>query len=182
VQVDLRVLAATQQSIDQLVRAGRFRADLLGRLGGFTITVPPLRERIEDLGLLTAAILQRHAGAQAAEYRLTADACCALLQRRWPLNVRELDRVLQAAVELARAKKEIGVEHLGTEPRLAEPGELPHAELEAQLRRLLKLRGGNISAVAREMGKARMQIHRWMAQFGIKPDEFRVGDGDPDGS
>jgi transcriptional regulator of acetoin/glycerol metabolism len=95
--------------------------------------------------------------------------------------VRELDRVLQAALELARAKKEIGVEHLGTEPRLAEPGELPPAELEAQLRRLLKLRGGNISAVAREMGKARMQIHRWMAQFGIKPDEFRVTD-DPEGS
>jgi DNA-binding NtrC family response regulator len=180
VQVDLRVLAATQQSIDQLVRAGRFRADLLGRLGGFTITVPPLRERIEDLGLLTAAILQRHAGAQAPEYRLTADACCALLQRRWPLNVRELDRVLQAALELARARKEIGVEHLGAEPRLTEPTELPPAELEAQLRRLLKLRAGNVSAVARELGKARMQVHRWMAQFGIKADEFR-GPGDPEG-
>jgi DNA-binding NtrC family response regulator len=173
VQVDLRVLAATQQSIDQLVRAGRFRADLLGRLGGFTITVPPLRDRIEDLGLLVAAILQRHAGPQAAEYRITADACCALLQRRWPLNVRELDRVLQAALELGRAKKEIGVEHLGTEPRLSEPGELAPAELEAQLRRLLKLRAGNISAVAREMGKARMQVHRWMAQFGIRVEEYR---------
>jgi transcriptional regulator of acetoin/glycerol metabolism len=181
VQVDLRVLAATQQSLDQLVRAGRFRADLLGRLGGFTITVPPLRDRTEDLGLLTATILQRHAGAQADEFRLTADACCALLQRRWPLNVRELDRVLQAAIELARAKKEIGVEHLGVEPRLAEPTELPPAELEAQLRRLLRVRGGNISAVAREMGKARMQVHRWMSQFGIKPGDFReAGGDDPD--
>jgi transcriptional regulator with PAS, ATPase and Fis domain len=183
VQVDLRVLAATQQHLDELVRAGRFRADLLGRLGGFTITVPPLRERTEDLGLLAATILQRHAGAAAADYRLTADACCALVQRRWPLNVRELDRVLQAALELARAKKEIGVEHLGPEPRLAEATELPPAELEAQLRRLLRLRAGNVSAVARELGKARMQVHRWMTQFGIKPGDFREGGAgeDPEG-
>ena len=175
VQTDLRVLAATQQSLDELVRAGRFRADLLGRLGGFTITVPPLRDRTEDLGLLVAAILERHAGADAANYRLTADACCAILRRRWPLNVRELDRVLQAALELARDKKEIGLDHLGAEPRLGAPSELPAAELEAELVRLLRMRGGNVSAVARDLGKARMQVHRWMAQFGIRPADFRDG-------
>jgi transcriptional regulator with PAS, ATPase and Fis domain len=179
VQVDLRVLAATQQSLDQLVRAGRFRADLLGRLGGFSIIVPPLRDRIEDLGLITAAILERHAGAEAAGFRLTADACCALLARRWPLNVRELERVLQAAIELARASKEIGVEHLGAELRLTPTGALAHPDIEAELRRLLRLRAGNVSAVAREMGKARMQIHRWMSQFGIRSDEFRSGGEDP---
>jgi transcriptional regulator with PAS, ATPase and Fis domain len=177
VQVDLRVLAATQLSLDELVRAGRFRADLLGRLGGFTITVPPLRDRTLDLGLLTAAILERHAGPDAAAFRLTADACAALVTRRWPLNVRELERVLQAAIELARASKEIGVEHLGVEPRLAPTGDLDPMDLEVELRRLLRLRAGNISAVAREMGKARMQIHRWMAQFGIQPGEFRSGEG-----
>jgi DNA-binding NtrC family response regulator len=175
VQIDLRVLSASQQGLDELVRAGRFRADLLGRLGGFTITLPPLRARAEDLGLLTAALLERHAGADAPAFRLTADAVCALLSRRWPLNVRELERVLQAAVELCRAGKEIGVEHLGTEPRLAPAAELGHDELEAELRRLLQLRGGNVSAVARDMGKARMQIHRWMGQFGIRSDDFRGG-------
>ena len=55
----------------------------------------------------------------------------------------------------------------------SDPGALSLDDLEAELRRLLRLRGGNISAVAREMGKARMQIHRWMAQFGIEPSEFR---------
>jgi transcriptional regulator with PAS, ATPase and Fis domain len=178
VQVDLRVLAATQQSLEQLVRAGRFRADLLGRLGGFTVNLPPLRDRIEDLGLLTAAILQRHGGAEAAALRLTADACSALLARRWPLNVRELERVLQAGIELARSGQEIGVEHLGPELRLARPDELDPPDREAELRRLLRLRGGNVSAVAREMGKARMQIHRWMAQFGINAEDYRA-DGEP---
>ena len=180
VQVDLRVLAATQQNLEQLVRDGRFRADLLGRLAGFTIVVPPLRERPEDLGLLIAALLVRHAGDEAArEFRFTADACCALLERRWPLNVRELERVLQAAIELARDRREIGVEHLGTEPRLAAtvaPSSDAPADLEAELRRLLRLRAGNVSAVARDMGKARMQIHRWMAQFGIRAEDFRGGE------
>jgi transcriptional regulator of acetoin/glycerol metabolism len=172
VQVDLRVLSATQLGLDELVRAGRFRADLLGRLGGFSITVPPLRERTLDLGLLTAAILERHAGPDAAAYRFTADACCALLARRWPLNVRELERVLQAAIELARSTKEIGVEHLGAELRLG-GADRPPADLEAELRRLLRQRGGNVSAVARDLGKARMQIHRWMAQFNIDPAQYR---------
>lgn len=178
VKVDLRVIAATQRNPEQLVREGSFRPDLLGRLAGFCLSLPPLRDRPEDLGLLVAAILERHAGAEATSYRLTADACCALLERRWPLNVRELERVLQAAVELARGSKEIGVEHLGSEPRVSEPGELGRDELEAELKRLLRLRAGNVSAVARDMGKARMQIHRWMGQFGLDPETYRAGRDD----
>ncbi len=180
VQIDLRVLAATQQNLDQLVREGRFRADLLGRLAGFTLELAPLRQRSEDMGLLVAALLERYAGRDAANFRLTADACCALLERRWPLNVRELERVLQAALELARASQEIGLEHLGVEPRLSSPTELEPAALEAEVRRLMRLRAGNVSAIARDMGKARMQIHRWMAQFGIKAEEFRPPGAGPD--
>ncbi len=180
VRVDLRVVAATQQSLDTMVREGRFRADLLGRLAGFTINVPPLRDRIEDLGLLIAAILERHGGADASGYKITADACVALLERRWPLNVRELERVLQAALELARTTKEIGVEHLGAPHQLAPVGELAPTDLEAELLRLLRARNGNVSAVARDMGKARMQIHRWMTQFGLSPAEFRAADTSDD--
>jgi DNA-binding NtrC family response regulator len=175
VQVDLRVMAATQQSLDELAGSGRFRPDLLGRVSGFVINLPPLRERSEDLGLLAAAMLRRHAGADAAEYRFTADASAALLKRRWPLNVRELERTLQAALELARATREIGVEHLGVEPRLPSAPTPTLPRLESELRRLLHERQGNISAVARDMGKARMQIHRWMNQFGIKVEDFRGG-------
>jgi len=183
VQVDLRVIAATQQSLDQLVREGKFRADLLGRLSGFTIQIPPLRERVEDLGLLTAAILERHAGKDGGGYRITSDACCALLERRWPLNVRELERVLQAAIELGRDEKEIDVKHLSAEPRVAGPTDLSGPELQAEVVRLLRLRAGNVSAVARDMGKARMQIHRWMSHFGIKPDDFRPsGTGEDNGA
>ncbi len=189
IQVDLRILAATQQNLDAMVREGRFRADLLGRLAGFTINLSPLRDRAEDLGLLTAAVFDRHAGADASTFKINADAAVALVERRWPLNIREFERVLQAAMELAKPSREIGVEHLGPPPKLSSPGDMPASELEAELHRLLRLRAGNVSAVAREMGKARMQIHRWMNQFGLKPDDFRpagappIGaDSDPDSS
>ena len=66
-------------------------------------------------------------------------------------------------------------------PAWRDAAALPAADLEAELRRLLRLRAGNVSAVAREMGKARMQIHRWMTQFGIKTADFRGdGAGEPD--
>jgi transcriptional regulator of acetoin/glycerol metabolism len=185
VQVDLRVLAATQRGLDELCREGRFRADLLGRLSGFALHMPPLRDRREDLGILIAALLARHAGADAAAFRLNADAICALFERRWSLNVRELERVLQAAVELCREGKEIGVEHLPAEARLDRLDaavSLSGDDLAGELTRLLRARHGNVSAVARDLGKARMQIHRWMSQFGIDPADFRLpqGSADPD--
>jgi MoxR-like ATPase len=176
VKVDVRVIGASQHSLEDLVREGRFRADLLGRLAGFSLTLPPLRERIEDLGLLIATMLERYAGGDAGAYRFTADACVELARRQWPLNVRELERVVQAAVELARAKKEIGVEHLGAAPRLQDQPVSGDA-LKDELVRVLNLHQGNISATARQMGKARMQIHRWMNQFGLRAEDFRPGGG-----
>jgi transcriptional regulator of acetoin/glycerol metabolism len=130
------------------------------------------------MGLLVAGLLGRHAGAEAGRYRITADACVALFKRPWTLNVRELDRTLQSAVVLARDGREIGVEHIGSPPG-AEPDEesAPNAAqaLREKLVGALTRHGGNISAVSREMGKARMQIHRWMDQLGIDAESFRKG-------
>jgi transcriptional regulator with PAS, ATPase and Fis domain len=176
VRVDVRILAATQRRLDDLVAGGSFRADLLGRLAGYTLTLPPLRARLEDMGLLVAALLKRHAGAVAAQYRITADACTALFKRLWPLNVRELDRTLQSALVLAAETKEIDLDHIG-----GPPGSEGASEVVGQMSQKLRERlldalarhSGNVSAVARDMGKARMQIHRWMDQFSIDPETFR---------
>jgi DNA-binding NtrC family response regulator len=174
VKVDVRVIGATQRNLQELVGKGTFRADLLGRLTGYSFTLPPLRDRLEDMGLLVQAFFDRHAGIEAASYKLTADAVVDLMQRPWVLNVRELERVIQAAVELARAgKREIGVEHLPP-PAQAPPSPAEgEANRKDELVRLLTLYKGNVSAVARQMGKARMQIHRWMDEHGIDPDTFR---------
>jgi transcriptional regulator with PAS, ATPase and Fis domain len=180
VRVDVRVIAATQRRLDELVETGRFRADLLGRLAGYTLSLLPLRLRLEDVGLLVATLLARHAGADATKFRLTSEACVALFRRSWPLNVRELDRTLQSAVVLAHADKEIGVDHIGGPPGVGVTPEENEAEqkLRERLVESLTRHRGNISAVARELGKARMQIHRWMNQLGIDPRFFRPPGGE----
>ncbi len=175
VRVDVRIIAATQRRLDDLVEHGEFRADLLGRLAGYTLTLPPLRSRSEDMGLLVAALLKRHAGTEAPQYRLTADAVTAIYKRAWPLNVRELDRTVQSAVVLSREEKEIDLDHLGggAEPAADEPADATSAKLHDRLVESLQRHAGNVSAVARDMGKARMQIHRWMDLYGVDPDSFR---------
>lgn len=178
VPVDVRVIAATQPRLDQAVNAGAFRADLLGRLAGYTLRLTPLRERLIDLGLLVAQILQRYAPNNASNLRFTSEACVALFRRKWPLNIRELDQCLQAALVLARNKGEIDVADLGEETVLSPPPAPQGEELKLVLHESLKRHQGNISAVAREMGKARMQIHRWMERFDLSPEQFRDGGTD----
>ena len=173
VPVDLRVVAASHASLPDLVAAGRFRADLYARLAGATVALPPLGERREDIGLIAAAVLQRAAGEAAHAVRFEREAARALFLHRWPLNVRELEQALRAALALAGPDRRIGLAHLPEAIRGrggATPGD---PALRDQLLRLLAEHGGNISAVARAMGKARVQVRRWCRRFGVDPDAYR---------
>lgn len=175
--VDLRVVAATHRDLDELSRHERFRADLLARLSGFTVRLPSLRERLEDLGILIAALLARHADPSAT---ISVDAMRVLLRHNWPLNVRELEHCLRAALALSPSRIEI--EHLPSSIR--EPGTIhqpprTHRRLTSeQLARreelcaLLTQHGRNISAVARHLKKDRVQIRRWMKQLDVAIDEL----------
>jgi DNA-binding NtrC family response regulator len=177
VPIDLRVVAATNRDLDDLAATQRFRPDLLARLSGYRCTLPPLRERREDFGLLTAAVLER-IGQPALTF--SVEAARALLRYRWPLNVRELDKCLHAAAVLAGGGQ-VELEHLpealrqpdDAPPPAAEPKEGPDAQRREELVRLLRERGGNVTAVARDMGKARTQVQRWLRRFHIDPLSFR---------
>jgi transcriptional regulator with GAF, ATPase, and Fis domain len=109
IEADVRVVAATSRTA--LVKGARVQEALLGRLGAQPILLPPLRERVEDLGRLAAHFLEaagrRGEGAKAFE----AEAFHALLLHGWPLNVRELSKVIAEAVVLSRGAA-IGLEHL----------------------------------------------------------------------
>jgi sigma-54 dependent transcriptional regulator, acetoin dehydrogenase operon transcriptional activator AcoR len=109
IKVDLRVICATHHDLEMQVALGEFRADLYARLSGHSFVVPPLRERREDLGLLTVALLQRLAPGR--DVRFEPDAARALCRYDWPLNVRELEQCLMSALVLARGGP-IGLEHL----------------------------------------------------------------------
>jgi len=182
VRIDLRVVAATHQPLESLIARGVFRTDLLARLDGFTFTLHPLRERREDLGLLVANLLQAACGASRVPILATAVGR-ALVRYSWPLNIRELGHCLSRACALAREGGSIELSHLpapvrdaleadidgpaGTDP------EADDARLRAQLEALLVEHRGNIAKVARALGKARMQVHRWLKRFEIDPERYR---------
>lgn len=99
-RVDVRIIAATNRSLESLCKRGEFRWDLFYRLNAVEIAVPPLRARRDDIPYLVEAILQRAAEGQG--YRVAPDALDALSTYEWPGNVRELERVIERAVTLAR--------------------------------------------------------------------------------
>jgi hypothetical protein len=182
VKVDLRVVAATHRPLDRMVAEGTYRADLLARLAGYRHLLPPLRARREDLGIIVGDLLRRAELPGAAELCLSTAAGRRLFAHDWPLNIRELGQSLSVAAALARAGV-IEAEQLPIAPAPA-PVAAPRAvtaeadlddpeTLRKTLVALLEQHRGNISHVARDLGKARMQIHRWMKRFGLDPDSFR---------
>jgi transcriptional regulator with GAF, ATPase, and Fis domain len=181
--IDLRVVAATHRDLDEMARHGRFRDDLLARLNGFALHLPPLRERLEDFGLVTASILAQHAQ---PDTTISVEAMRLLLAYAWPLNIRELEHCLRGA--LAVSPSRIDVEHLPRsirDSRPVDPIVLPtptlapvaaaprriltpeQLALREELRAVLKEHRGNISAAARHFGKERIQIRRWIKQLEI---------------
>ena len=176
IKVDVRVVSATHQDIPARITAGRFRQDLYARLSGFEMTLPALRDRREDLGTLIAAILLRVA-AQPEHITLHRLAARALFRYAWPLNIRELEQALRSA-DLLVSSGEIRLEHLPEVIRTHVPKNVSgmkteERELRERIIELLRDHGGNISAVARAMGKARVQIRRWCERWEIEVSQFR---------
>ncbi|HSS00486.1 MAG TPA: sigma 54-interacting transcriptional regulator [Kofleriaceae bacterium] len=177
VKVDVRVVAATHQDVKQRLVDGRFRSDLYGRLSGFELTLPPLRDRREDLGLLIASILTRVCP-DPSQISLNKPVARALFRYPWPQNIRELENALRAAVGLSDGG-ELRLEHLSRALREPEPppgGPLLTTKdraLREQLIELLRDSGGNVSAVARAMQRAPVQIRRWCNRLQIDVTDFR---------
>src|SRR3954463_3760781 len=99
-RLDLRVVAATHRDLDQMVRAGTFRRDLLARLSGVTLELAPLRDRPEDVPLLIASLLRKLAP-ERREVKLAPEAARLLLEHHWPLTVRGLEQALAGALALS---------------------------------------------------------------------------------
>jgi pSer/pThr/pTyr-binding forkhead associated (FHA) protein len=176
VKVDVRVLAASHQDLQRRIADGRFRQDLYGRIAGFEITMPALRDRREDLGTLIAGMLPRIA-AQPERFTLHRDAACALMRYEWPQNIRELEQALRTAVALTDDGK-LRLEHLPDAIVSYRPaGNIALSVDDNQLRgRLVELLGrhaGNVAAVARAMDRAPVQIRRWCRRLRIDLATFR---------
>jgi transcriptional regulator with PAS, ATPase and Fis domain len=97
-RVDIRLIAATNRDLREMVRNNQFREDLFHRLNVFTIALPPLRERLEDIPLLASHFLGMFTKSQGKSVRLGDDALSAMKRYSWPGNVRELRNVLERAM------------------------------------------------------------------------------------
>jgi transcriptional regulator of acetoin/glycerol metabolism len=177
VKVDLRVVAATHRAVGVLATRGEFRADLLARLAGHTHKLPPFNERREDIGVVLAGMIAREGW---TSLTFTPAAMRALYSYSWPLNVRELQQCLARAVALSGGA--VDVVHLPPEVAAAAPAEIdedtPPEENDARalkeaLVQALVEHKGNVTQVARVMGKGRTQIQRWLQRFRIDPDHYR---------
>jgi transcriptional regulator with PAS, ATPase and Fis domain len=179
--IDLRAIAATHHDLKRLVREDRFRHDLLARLEGLTLKLPPLRDRAEDIPLLMVVLLRKLAP-ERPDVKFTPAAAQAILDHDWPLNIRELEQALAGAVALSgialTGSVPIDVGHLpetmlrftGPKPRELTPDEARHRD---QLLDLFREHGGNLSAVARSLQKGRTQVMRWVARYGIDVNSLR---------
>jgi transcriptional regulator of acetoin/glycerol metabolism len=184
--VDVRVVCATHRDLRRMQIDNHFRPDLFARLNEYQLRLPPLRDRKEDILLLLRTFITRH-----GKHRLipTFRFMTALLHYDWPYNVRELEACAKRCIALASGEL-LDVEHLpepvredmndyGTSIISAEVNGSNEADAdrtpptETQLRELLKLHGGNIAAVGRDLGKARMQVHRWLRRYDITLDDYR---------
>jgi DNA-binding NtrC family response regulator len=184
IPIDLRVVAATHRDLKTLAASGSFRQDLFARLAGFRVTLPLLRDRTDDLGLLIGTFHDRvTSGADHPGFEVEAARC--LFRYHWPLNIRELEQTLQTAAVLAGAD-EIAIEHLPDHVRTGipvtvdtKPGQPALGPEDARRRdellELLRRHQGNVSAIARDMGKDRKQIQRWLKRYRLKASAFRTG-------
>jgi len=129
VQVEVRIIAATNIDLLDLVKRGDFREDLYYRLNVITIRLPPLRERREDIPLLVDHFIAKYAAENIKEmHGVTPEAMAALIDHHWPGNVRELENVIERAVVLAPTP-EIGIELLPEAPRREGLGMVPAGSL-----------------------------------------------------
>ncbi|HEX4242916.1 MAG TPA: sigma 54-interacting transcriptional regulator [Steroidobacteraceae bacterium] len=177
IEVDLRVVSATNRQLGHMVRAGTFRHDLLARLDGVRLQLPPLRERREDLPLLISTLLQKLA-ADRTEVTISPDAAHLLLEYLWPLNIRELEHALQGALARSSGRP---IELSDLPAALRDPADQARFEMlgpeeERHRTELIVQLGrhrGNLAAVARAMEQHRTQILRWMERYGLDPNQYR---------
>ena len=170
IQVNVRILSATNADLPTEVAAGRFRADLLYRLNAIEIHLPPLRERREDIAPLASFFLLNYAVKYRKQVReFDSAAMRAMLEHDWPGNVRELQHAIERAVLLSQGDRiraaDFGLRGARAPQRLEE---LSLEQVEALLiRKAMTKYEGNVSKTAGALGLSRSALYRRLDRYGI---------------
>jgi two-component system, NtrC family, response regulator HydG len=172
---DVRIIAATNRNLEQEVKNGRFRQDLLFRLKVIEIQVPRLNERTEDIPYLVQYFLDKLAIECRRTVHLTPAAMQALQEYPWPGNVRQLRALLESAVAMSEVDTidADGIRRMLTPNQLTEaPPSLNWDELERwAIEKALKMSGGNVAQAATATGLSRDTLYAKIKKYGIVRDE-----------
>lgn len=172
---DVRVIAATNRNLEERIATGQFREDLYYRLAVVTLHIPPLRERVEDVGPLVAHFIERHSNGRTV--RIEPAALAALQRFAWPGNVRQLENEVRRALVLCRDV--LRAEHLSDSVRgrgeVVAPASLDvRSQTDALERRLiseaLRTSAGNQTKAAKLLGVSRFGLQKMMKRLGIDAD------------
>ena len=192
VEVDVRVVAATNKSLQEEIQAGRFREDLFYRLNVVPIFVPPLRDRLEDIDRLTEHFLVGYTSEYGCRAKTVEPEALAVLRRyRWPGNVRELRNVIERVVIMVPGAV-VTARDLGFLDTAPVPPDAPSVQTRRRIRlqeardrferdyilQVLTEQGGNMTRAAEALGLERSNLYRKMRAFGIRPRQASVT-GDP---
>jgi two-component system NtrC family response regulator len=176
IHVDTRVIAATNKELKAEIAAGRFREDLYFRLSVVTITLPPLRERGEDIGMLANAFLRQNCQQYRRRLQFSPDALTAIARHPWPGNIRELQNAIQRASILARGRliesSDLGIAPASAAPRTSLREARNRIERQVVVDALIRTRG-NISRAATELAISRPALHDLLEKHKIDSKELR---------
>jgi transcriptional regulator with GAF, ATPase, and Fis domain len=200
-RVDIRVVCATHRDLHQYVKEGKFRGDLFARLNEHLVRLPPLRERKEDIFLLARSFVARYGRPQLGftfsflvallhydwPFNVRELESCikrgVALTEGAPLDTQQLPDAIADAMKAYGARPPptstgpsvMPPAFVGGPQEASSPGVSSRrgAPTEQELRELLHRHRGNVAAVGRELGKERMQVHRWLKKYGISLDDYR---------
>jgi transcriptional regulator with PAS, ATPase and Fis domain len=171
IDVDIRLICATNMPLHQMVKEGKFRQDLLYRINTVELTIPPLCERIDDIPMLANHFLNYYS----KKYRkdvltISPEALNKLKKYAWPGNVRELQHAIERALIMADSptlqESDFLFSRKGNEAQASDTLNLDEVEKSA-VTKAIQLHNGNISKAADELGLTRASLYRRMEKYGI---------------
>ena len=182
-KIDVRIVAATNRNLEEMVKRGEFREDLYFRIGGFKIEIPPLRERKDDIPLLVEYFIQKFNEKYNRDVKgITPQALKVLVEYDWPGNVRQLENMIYKACMLTEPGQPIDVKNI--DPEIKGDSEFPLSYSEAKkqymekfmkkyLSVLLSMTNGNISKAARMANIERQSLQKLLKKYNVDPAKYR---------
>ncbi len=176
-QANVRIVAATNRNLAQMSKDGKFRADLYYRLSAFTLRIPPLRERLQDIPALVEHFLAHHNFSRRLNKRLSPAALRLLMGYGFPGNIRELRNMVERAIIVGGGSDEIRPEHFSFEALGEQPGQFSMGfqheptldEIERRYLELLVAKyAGHRGQIAAILGVSERSIYRLLEKYGFK--------------